>query len=84
MNISKNLTKNDILILWSGANDVAKNDTTKAFRCLVDFATNSSHTNIILASVPHRHDLMSSSSCVSNQNFVDGFIVDFHSFRSHF
>jgi hypothetical protein len=60
MNVSKNLTKNDILILWSGANDVAKNDTMKAFRCLVDFAKNSSHTNIILASVPHRHGLISS------------------------
>ena len=64
--VSKNLTKSDILILWSGANDVAKNYTMKAFRCLVDFAKNSSHTNIILASVPHRHDLMS-SSCVKEE-----------------
>ena len=66
MNINKNLTKNDILLLWSGGNDVAKNDTMKAFRCLVDFAKNSSHTNVILASVPHRHDLMS-SSCVNEE-----------------
>jgi hypothetical protein len=61
MNAIKNLTKNDFLILWSGANDVAKNNTMKAFRCLVDFHKNSSHTNVILTSVPHRHDLMSSS-----------------------
>jgi hypothetical protein len=66
MNVMKNLTKNDFLILWSGENDVAKNNTMKAFRCLVDFAKFSSHTNVILASVPHRHDLMS-SSCVNEE-----------------
>jgi len=67
-NINKNLTKNDFLILWSGANDVAKNNTMKAFRFLVEFATNRSHTNVILASVPHRHDMMS-SSCVNEEVF---------------
>jgi hypothetical protein len=65
MNVNKNLTKNNFLILWSGANDVAKNNTTKAFRCLVDLAKNSNHSNIILASVPHRHDLI--SSCVNEE-----------------
>jgi hypothetical protein len=63
-NVIKNLTKNDFLIFWSGANDVAKNNTMKVFRYLVDFEKNNSHTNVILASVPHRHDLMS-SSCVN-------------------
>jgi hypothetical protein len=66
MNVIKNPTKNDFLILWNGANDVAKSNTMKAFRCLVDFAKISSHTNITLASVPHRHDLMS-SSCVNEE-----------------
>jgi hypothetical protein len=65
-NVIKNLTKNDFLILWSGANDVAINNTMKAFRYLVDFAKNSSHTNLMLASVSHRHDLMS-SSCVNEE-----------------
>jgi hypothetical protein len=65
-NAINNLTKNDFLILWIGANDVAKNNTMKAFRRLVDFAKNSSHTNVILTSVPHRHDLMS-SSCVNEE-----------------
>jgi hypothetical protein len=37
-NFIKNLTKNDFLILWIGANDVAKNNTMKAFMYLVDFA----------------------------------------------
>jgi hypothetical protein len=36
MNVIKNLTKNDFLNLWSGANDVAKNNTMKAFKYLVD------------------------------------------------
>ena len=65
-NVIKNLTKNDFLILWNGANDVAQNNTVKAFRYLVDFAKNSSHTNVILTSVPHRHDFMS-SSCVNEE-----------------
>jgi len=38
----------------------------KAFRYLVDFDKNSSHTNIILASAPHRHDLMS-PTCVKEE-----------------
>ena len=63
-NVIKNLTKNDFFILWCGANDVAKNNTMEAFRYLVDFAKNSSHTNVILASVPHRHDLI---SCVNEE-----------------
>jgi hypothetical protein len=65
INVAKNLTENDLLILWSGANDVTKNNTMKAFRCLVDLAKNSSHTNIILASVPHKHNLI--SSCVNEE-----------------
>jgi len=67
MNATKSLTKNDFLILWSGANDVAKNNTMKAFKCLVDFAKNSSHTNIILTTVPQRHDMIS-SSCVNEED----------------
>jgi len=66
MNVIKNLTRNNFLILWNGANDVAKNDTMKAFRCLVDFPKHSGHTNVILASVQHRHDLMS-SICVNEK-----------------
>jgi hypothetical protein len=46
--------------------DVAKNDTMKAFRCLVDFVKNSSYTNVIFSSVANRHDLMS-SSCVNEE-----------------
>jgi hypothetical protein len=53
------------LILWSGANDVAENNTMKAFGRLVDFAKNSSLTNV-LTSIPHRHDLMS-LSCVNEE-----------------
>ena len=66
MSVIKGLTKNVFFILWSGANDVAKNNTTKALRCLVDFSNNNSHTNITLTSVPHRHDLLS-SSCVTEE-----------------
>jgi len=38
----------------------------KALRCMVDFAKNSSYTNVIVTSVPHRHDLIL-SSCVNEE-----------------
>jgi len=40
--------------------------TMKALRCMVDFAKNSSYTNVIVTSVPHRHDLIL-SSCVNEE-----------------
>ena len=67
-NVIKHLTKNNFLILWSGANDVAQNNTMKAFRYLVDFAKTVAILTkyVILTSVPHRHDFMS-SPCVNEE-----------------
>ena len=61
-----NLTKNDVLIFCGGANDVAKNNSKMAMRHIRNFIKSNNHTNIILVSVPHRHDLIQ-SSCVNSE-----------------
>ena len=53
----KNLTKNDV-IFCGGAKDVAKNNSRMALRHIRNFIKSNNHTNIILVSVPHRHDLI--------------------------
>jgi hypothetical protein len=46
------LTKNDFLVLSSGANDISKKDTRIAFRNIINYIKNISHTNVILIGVP--------------------------------
>jgi hypothetical protein len=49
-----------------GSNDIAKNNPTVGMRHLLDFVINATHTDVIVMSAPHRHDLMS-NSCVSKE-----------------
>jgi hypothetical protein len=53
-----NLSKRDILVFWGGSNDVNKNNS--GLNHILNSVKACSHTNIILFSVPHRHDLKSS------------------------
>jgi len=62
----ENLTKNDVIILMGGANDIAKNDSKTAMRHIRNFINTNSHKNIVVVSVPHRCDLMQ-SSCVKSE-----------------
>jgi hypothetical protein len=61
-----NLTKNDVIIFWGGANDVKKNNTKEGLRHVLNFVRNNTHTDIIFMSVPPRHDLVS-WPCVNNE-----------------
>jgi hypothetical protein len=60
------LTKKDIVVLWGGSNDVAKNNSVVGMKHILDLVINSSHTNVILMNVPHRHDLIK-DSCVNRE-----------------
>jgi hypothetical protein len=60
------LSKEDVVVLWGGSNDIAKNSSTVGMRHLLDFVINVTHTNVIVMSAPHRHDLMS-NSCVNKE-----------------
>lgn len=60
-----NLTKKDTLVIWGGANDIAKNEAGNGLLHLfklVDLCTN---TNIIV-DAPKRHDLPD-TSCVNSE-----------------
>jgi hypothetical protein len=58
------LRKQDILVLWAGANDI------EALRNLRNFMEGHMKTNIILIHAQHRHDLIN-TSCVNKE--VDKF-----------
>jgi len=48
------LTKKDVVVLWGGSNDIARNNLTAGMKHLLEFVTNAHHTNVILVSAPHR------------------------------
>jgi hypothetical protein len=60
------LMKEDIVVLWGGSNDVAKNISVLGVEHVRDIVISASHTNVIQLSAPHRHDL-SNESCVNNE-----------------
>ena len=62
--IIKQLTKEDVVVIWGGSNDIAKNNASTGMKYLLDLVINANHTNIILMSAPHRFDLME-TSCVN-------------------
>jgi lysophospholipase L1-like esterase len=63
---TKRLTNNDAIVFWGGANDVSKNNSQDGLKHMTNFVKRNSHTNVIIMSVPHRHDLPV-WSCVNNE-----------------
>jgi hypothetical protein len=63
--ISK-LTKKDVIVVWGGTYDIAKNVTKKGLEYMVKFVKQNSRTNIMIMKAPHRHDL-NVSSCVNDE-----------------
>jgi hypothetical protein len=60
------LMKNDVLVIWGGANDVVKNNTKEGLRHVSNFVRTNYHTNIVLLCLPYRHDLLD-WSCVNKE-----------------
>jgi hypothetical protein len=67
MNMAQ-LTREDIVVLWGGggSNYVARNNSVVGMKYILDLLINSTHTSVILLSVPHRHDLIN-DSCVNRE-----------------
>jgi hypothetical protein len=61
----KSLTSDDMVILWGGSNDVAKNETNNGLNYL-KIRNRNKNINFILITTPHRFDLME-SSCVNEE-----------------
>jgi YbbR domain-containing protein len=61
-----NLTISDVVVFCGGSNDVSNSISKIVLKHILNFIKHSNNTNIILLSVPHRHDLMD-SSCVNSE-----------------
>jgi len=60
------LTKKDVIVLWGGTCDVGRNESTKGLYQIRSFVEKLKHTNVIVMSVPYRHDL-APNSCVKHE-----------------
>jgi hypothetical protein len=67
-NEMEKMTKKDVVV-WGGTNDIGKDNTNEGQRHLQTFVERNKHTNIIVMTAPHRHDL-SRQSCVNNEVIV--------------
>jgi RNase H-fold protein (predicted Holliday junction resolvase) len=54
------------VVLWIGTWNVAKNESDKGLHQIKKIVENNKHMNVIVMSVPHRHDL-ERKSCVNNE-----------------
>jgi hypothetical protein len=60
------LTREDMVVLWGGSKNVVRNNSIVSMKHILDPLLNSTCTNVILLSVPHRHDLIN-DSCVNKE-----------------
>jgi len=60
------LTKKDVVVLWGGSNDIARNNSIAGMKHILEFVINANYTNVILMGTPHRYDL-TRNSCVNNE-----------------
>jgi hypothetical protein len=60
------LSKEDVVVLSGISNNIAKNNSIVGMKHLLELVMNANHTNVILMSASHRHDLMG-YSCVNKE-----------------
>jgi hypothetical protein len=60
------LSSKDILVLWTGANDISKNNTKEALKSLTKFIKEHNGVNIVIIHTQHRQDLIA-TSCVNKE-----------------
>jgi len=60
------LTKKDMVVVWGGANDIARNEANNALIHIINSVKSRKHTNVLLVSVPTRFDLIL-TSCVNKE-----------------
>jgi hypothetical protein len=60
------LKKKDFVVVWGGTRDVGRNESMKGLQQMRNFVDNHKQTNVIVMSVPYRHDL-ASNSCVNEE-----------------
>jgi hypothetical protein len=60
------LTRDDVIVMWGGTNNIDKNESSKGLSHISSFAKNRGHTNAVIMNAPHRHDL-NTTSCINNE-----------------
>jgi len=60
------LSHKNAVIIWGGSNDVNRNETNNGLNHLNEFFNQNSNTNVMIVTIPLRHDLMA-SSCVNKE-----------------
>jgi hypothetical protein len=63
------LTKKDVVVIWGGSHNIAKNAAKTGLKHMVRFVKEKSNMNIVIMEAPQRHDL-STLSCVNNEVIV--------------
>jgi lysophospholipase L1-like esterase len=56
-NLEKDMSKDDVVVVCAGSNDISKNNAKEGLKKLTNFVRKSSHTNIIVIEALHRYDL---------------------------
>jgi hypothetical protein len=62
----RSLTKNDVIVIHGGSNDVYTNNSKVALLQIVKFIQDINNTNIIVLDIPHRYDV-GKNSCVNKE-----------------
>ena len=55
-----------MVVIWGGANNIAKNESEKGLVHISNFVRQRKHTNVIIVGAPKQHDL-STTSCVNSE-----------------
>ena len=63
---STTLTKKDMVVIWGGTNDIAKNEVNSGLMHIMNFVKLRENTNVLLVDAPTRFDL-SPVSCVNRE-----------------
>jgi len=63
---STTLTKKDMVVIWGGSNDIAKNEVNSGLSHIINFVKQRKNTNVLLVDAPTRFDL-SPESCVNRE-----------------
>jgi radical SAM superfamily enzyme with C-terminal helix-hairpin-helix motif len=63
------LMKQDVAVVWGGANHMGKNASPDDLKHITNFIQNRRHTSVLIMSGPHRCGLVT-SSCINNERKV--------------
>jgi hypothetical protein len=64
------LTKKDMVVVWGGTNNIAKNESQKDLVHISNFVKQRKHTNVIIVSAPKTTSCVNSEVTRYNENYT--------------